>query len=799
MDDADTIRPGKQDSDCRGRGPRISLVIVACNEQETIRQTIRAAAVQLLAATAAHEILVVDDGSTDRTADEVRAEAEQTPYVRLVRQPTTQGYGAALRTGCRETTHELIALAPAGSDLTPLARMVPLLDEADVVSWAGAIAETCVPRRLLSWGYHTLIALLTGSAVANTATALTVIRRQRLAAVLPESDDTFAGAEVFARARLEGLRVAELALHDAKASRRPAKMSLGEGTRALSSLLRFWWSRVMFPAPNAPAVAGHGWLWAGLAVLALVAGSLLLLNRSYPLLEPDEGRYAEVARQMVESGDWVVPTLNHRPFYDKPPLFYWLVGGGFQLLGSNEWSARLVPALAAFLTVLAVFLLGRGIVGARGAFLAGLALALTSEFVIVGRIVILDSLLTLFVTVALLAAYRAVQCGRVRWSWWLVSAVSCGLGVLTKGPIALVLLTPPVIAFSWLNRGAARPNWRQWAAYLAVVAALVAPWYIAIVVRDPHFAYHFLVDQHLVRFFMHEYHVEPWWYFVPVLLLGCLPWSLLLVQVTGFLFNRSAAARALRPQSMGFFLLWAGWCVLFFSMSSSKLPPYILPALPALALLVGSYLDRVLCHAAPAGLFEQARTLGPRLGAGIVALVGMAACLVSWHLGLVGAVQTFVLSGLCVAVTIALAIWGKRLSTEAVWLVFCVLGAAVVLESAQDIVPAWARKRSAVYGTERWAELVRDGRTPVVCYGGEWGSIPFYVGRADIVFNCSELPAEDIKKFVSEHARYVLVVRHKQDLERFRLFLSAGGTMTPIRDAGEIQVALVEDGRRAAE
>src|SRR5262249_48323327 len=156
------------------------------------------------------------------------------------------------------------------------------------------------------------------------------------------------------------------------------------------------------------------------------------------------------AREMLTHGDWIVPTLNRQPFYDKPPLLYWLVAASFRLFGTNEWAARLVPALAAFCTVLATYVLGRGIVGLRSPFLAALALGLTVGFVQVGRIVILDSLLTVFVTVALFTAHEAVRGQRLRWRWWMASAVCCALGVLAKGPIAFVLLAPPLAVYVWL-------------------------------------------------------------------------------------------------------------------------------------------------------------------------------------------------------------------------------------------------------------------------------------------------------------------------------------------------------------
>src|SRR6516162_8850565 len=130
--------------------------------------------------------------------------------------------------------------------------------------------------------------------------------------------------------------------------------------RLCAGSLRYWWSGVLFPAPDtAPEGSDKSGSWIALAVLALIAGGLLFLNLNYPLLEPDEGRYAEVVREMRVSGQWLWPTINNTPFYDKPPLFYWLVGVSFELFGTTVWAARLVPALAAFLTVLAIFILGR--------------------------------------------------------------------------------------------------------------------------------------------------------------------------------------------------------------------------------------------------------------------------------------------------------------------------------------------------------------------------------------------------------------------------------------------------------
>src|SRR5207244_732863 len=151
------------------------------------------------------------------------------------------------------------------------------------------------------------------------------------------------------------------------------------------------------------------------------------------------------------------------------------------------------------------------------AFLGALALGLMTGFMQCGRFLVLDSVLTLFVAVSLFAGYETVHGTRFRWSWWVVSALFCALGVLTKGPVALVLFVPPVALFGWLHRDTARPSLGRWLAYAGLVLALASPWFIAVSLHDPDFAYQFFVQHHLKRFFGEEYHDSPFWFYVPVL------------------------------------------------------------------------------------------------------------------------------------------------------------------------------------------------------------------------------------------------------------------------------------------
>ena len=179
---------------------------------------------------------------------------------------------------------------------------------------------------------------------------------------------------------------------------------------------------------------------------------------------------------MLARGEWLVPYLQGEPYLDKPPLMYWLVMASYRLFGEHDWSARLIPALAIQGCILVTYLLGRRSLGERAAFWGALALSLAPGFVSVGRLLVLDGLLAFCVTLSTLAAFEAVRGHRFRWGWWLLAAFACGLGVLTKGPIAIVLLVPPMWAYRILANSNCRIGWRRWFIFSAVILAVVSPW-----------------------------------------------------------------------------------------------------------------------------------------------------------------------------------------------------------------------------------------------------------------------------------------------------------------------------------
>jgi 4-amino-4-deoxy-L-arabinose transferase-like glycosyltransferase len=325
-------------------------------------------------------------------------------------------------------------------------------------------------------------------------------------------------------------------------------------------------------------------------LLLVLPGVLLYPRLNFPLLEPDEGRYAEIPREMLARGEWVVPYLQAEPYLDKPPLCYWLAMASYRLFGAANWTARLGPALAVHACVLLVYLLGRRSLGEPAAFRGALLLALAPGFLGMGRLLLLDGVLALWVTLGVLSAFEAVRGPRLRRGWWLLAAASCGLGVLTKGPVAVLLVVPPLWLYRCLNGSAWRLSWRACLAFAAVVLALTVPWYVLVCLRTPGFAGHFLWEHNVVRFMSPFDHVRPVWFYFPILLAGLLPGTLLIVPFVRFLLTGDETTARRRCPELGFMLLAGGWCVLFFSLSGCKLPTYVLPAFPPLALALGYFL-----------------------------------------------------------------------------------------------------------------------------------------------------------------------------------------------------------------
>jgi len=326
--------------------------------------------------------------------------------------------------------------------------------------------------------------------------------------------------------------------------------------------------------------------------LAAIACTLLwfALLAQRPLFDPDEGRYAEIPREMLSGGDWVIPHLDALVYLEKPPLQYWLTALSLRGFGENEFAARLCTGLAGYLSLGIVFLVAQHLWGAEAGFRALLFTSASSLFVLLGHQLTLDMLLS-FCLSAALGCFLVAQAGRnERGSWraWMLGCwAAMAFAVLTKGLIGVLIPAASLGLYilwqgdSWLLR---RLNLR-WG--LPLFLGLATPWFLAAARENPRFLTFFFVREHLQRFLTPiEHRTEPWWFFLPVLVIGILPW---LAQVC-----RSVAATIANRAPRGEFdaarllLMWGLFVVIFFSFSDSKLIPYILPAVPALALLCAS-------------------------------------------------------------------------------------------------------------------------------------------------------------------------------------------------------------------
>ena len=272
-------------------------------------------------------------------------------------------------------------------------------------------------------------------------------------------------------------------------------------------------------------VLGRRAMWGWAAVLAAAFAFGL---GSYPLYEPDEGRNAEVAREMTASGDFLVPHLDGLPYLDKPVLFFAAEAASFEAFGRSEWAARLPPLVFAFATALLTAAFARRLYGGDAGWVAGTAALAAPLPLAFSRTVIFDSLLALLVAGALMVFYFAIEAaieaapGRRRYVGWTVLAwAAMGLGVLTKGPVALAV---PLLAAApyaiW--RRASRAVWHPLGP--AVLAALVAPWVAAMSREVPDFLRYVLVNETWERVTTDDFQrTGPFWYFVPLLLGGALP------------------------------------------------------------------------------------------------------------------------------------------------------------------------------------------------------------------------------------------------------------------------------------
>ena len=356
-----------------------------------------------------------------------------------------------------------------------------------------------------------------------------------------------------------------------------------------------------------------------------VVGALLLWFAplgSYHLFNPDEGRYAEIPREMVASGDWVTPRLNDIKYFEKPPLHYWATAVAFSAFGEHEWSARLWVALSGFLGLLLTAWIGTRIYGAMVGAMAALVQGGALLYLGLARLSTLDMGLSIALELALagllLLVATPAASTRLERGGALLLALGTVLAFLSKGLVGVLIPGAVAALYILLRRDwrlllRARPWWT-----LIALLLIGAPWVLLVAQRNPEFARFFFIHEHFERFLTRVHaRYEPDWFFVPVLLLGFMPWTALLPATIA----RSWRACRAGEGSTWMLVLWVLFSFLFFSVSQSKLIPYILPIFPALALLAARCL-----HELPAARLRHALAVAAAFWLALGLLV-----LVLWH------------------------------------------------------------------------------------------------------------------------------------------------------------------------
>jgi 4-amino-4-deoxy-L-arabinose transferase-like glycosyltransferase len=331
------------------------------------------------------------------------------------------------------------------------------------------------------------------------------------------------------------------------------------------------------------------------SVLLVLGLGLIFLSQGIsriPLTDRDETRYSIMAKTVLDTGDWVVTWLNHQPHLDKPPLFVWMAALSMKVFGINELGARMAPLLMALGTLLLVYLAGSWLWNQRAGVLSALILMAFPEFYALSRYVVTDMALTFFSTgliVSFLGGLKFKKPG-----YYLAGYLFAGLAILTKGPVGIALPGFILLVYLWKTRQLSR--WKEMRLGWGILITLLisAPWYLMAERRLPGYLYFFFVKENLMRFFtkIHK-RGEPFFFFIPIVFFGIFPWSLFLWQSIKSEAKDGKWTGWIKDDNKFLCVTWFLTGFLFFSLSKSKLPTYILPYLIPLALLLGAWWDQV--------------------------------------------------------------------------------------------------------------------------------------------------------------------------------------------------------------
>ena len=581
--------------------------------------------------------------------------------------------------------------------------------------------------------------------------------------------------ETLSRARLHRLSVTEARIEQLNIADTATTPSLPQTLKAIQRGCRFWWNSIMFPVSLKESSVRRYKTYErflGTVGLLLIAAIVFFNSLNYPLFEPDEARNAQLALNVIESGQWMSLTLAEENYWDKPPLQMWAIAASYKIFGVSPLATRLPVAVASMFTILATLLLGKKLLGYRGSWFGGLLLLLTTGFVCVSRYVTMDASLTAMSTIMLLSTYLAVTNGFKR-HYAVLASIACGLGILIKGPVIGVLCLPPLILFFWLSPIQKRLP-RRWWMWFSIPAFLVsAPWFIATAWIHPDFLTYFFWKHHVVRFSDAFNHREPFWYYLVGIFIFMFPASYLIPSLIKFLTSRRPENRFLRTREQGFLLLASLWIIGFFSISESKLPTYIVPSFPLICLLMGGLLDRKLfSRQTDEAIAQQTRQDGtaPAKLTWLVRTGRRAPFEILFWFTIIGIISVTLLNssnapilttgefltGLLIMVGLVTASYVYRQKVKVSWACFAATGLLVVTLSTHRLIPTISIDRSIHHAASQVKNTDEFNSAPIVFFGRETYGSAITLNSDDIVtFYSSE--ANSLARFIEKNPHTIVV------------------------------------------
>jgi 4-amino-4-deoxy-L-arabinose transferase-like glycosyltransferase len=487
--------------------------------------------------------------------------------------------------------------------------------------------------------------------------------------------------------------------------------------------------------------------------LLIAVAVIWFANLEYrKLIKPDEGRYAEIPREMVVSGDWVTPRLNDLKYFEKPPLQYWATAAAYEVFGQHQWTSRLWTALTGFAGILLVWFAGLRLFGRETAIYASILLGSSMLYSLMAHINTLDMGVTFFLTLGIagLLLGQSETDRKKQRNWMILAWAALGLAVLSKGLMGLILPGAALFIYMVVQRDFSVLKRMHWLPGLAVFLLVTVPWFYLVMKANPEFFQKFFIYEHYTRFTTKELgRYQPWYYFVPILLLGMLPWTLLMFD-TLFKAWRGSKLPGKSFNAARFLFVWAVFIYLFFTVSGSKLPSYLLPMFPALALLMG----KQLAEMSPRRLFWLIAPILPLtlLGLGFAPFTARLADTPLQVQGYSAYAYWLVIAALVwslgvIAALILLRKDNKKLAALLV-LAFSSLLAAQLGTSGYNTI---AKERSAYYIAEAIRPYVKADE-PFYSVGTYEQTLPFYLKRT---FTLVQYQDEMAFGIVQEPQRYI--------------------------------------------